>query len=686
MKFLDKFRKRLEEKAVQYISSYHYGMPKWSTQKDEEYITEAFNKIIWVYACVDKIATCVSSVPFTLYRMRNGNKIEIEQHPILDLVNCKASPYQTSTDFFEMWATYLAIQGKFYAVMNNTNIPTQLEYLYPHKVKVIPNKQDIVQGFEYDINGETTRYKAEEILWDKFNDPLSFYEGLSPIRAMARTIDTENSTINWNKNSMDNNAVPAGIIQVTNPSPELQQRLKSEWIKRYSGSGNAKVPLVLDSEKASYQSLGFSPIDMDFINQRKLSRIEICAGFGVPSQIVGDPEGQTYANYAEAIKSFWENTVIPKYLDKIVESLNLNIVAKYAGNLKLEANLDGIEALHESIDAISTRTTELWQKGLITRNEGRYALGYEEKKGEDIFIDAVKARQFASLTNTEPEKEQEDEGEEEPKKDDVKKKALNMNKDQIVQYWKRFENEREQFYRLGIRDLKNFFKSQKDRINNIIAIDEKDLTKKATAIVDEDKKKLQKLLINLFIKTMTFFGEKTERELFTRKSIDNIEKKFDVFDDELTKWIVANVAEDVTRINRTTKDQIKNIVLLGQEQGSSIQEISESIDKLYLEQIIPNRSETIARTEVISSSNQASLSSAQQTGLPIRKIWIPTQDDRTRDTHAEMINHPPIELDENFMVGDSEMQAPADPNGEAKERVNCRCSLGYVSAEGEEIE
>jgi len=174
--FLDFFKKAKTDYPT-WLNASTYGNPKWSTQKDEDYLRHAYNRVVWVYACVSTIAGNVSSVPWELWRIgkgRNTDDRQVFDHPILDLINNRVSPQMSSKDFFDLWATYLATQGKFYATMNNPVIPTQLYPLYGHKVKPIPSKEKFVSGFEYQTSNDTTTYRDKDVIWSKFNDPLDF--------------------------------------------------------------------------------------------------------------------------------------------------------------------------------------------------------------------------------------------------------------------------------------------------------------------------------------------------------------------------------------------------------------------------------------------------------------------------------------------------------------------------------
>lgn len=390
---------RLKFKSVQYLYNMSYGSPKWSLRNDEQYIKEGQQKLLWVYACVSMISSAVSNTKWCLYKKENGDSEEIEEHPILNLVNKQINPNMTSRDFFDLWSTYLALNGKFFAVFDSPINPNTIEVLLPFFCKPIPDLENFISSINYNIGGNDTNYSRNLVLWSKFNDPLDLYEGLSPIKAMARTIDTENSAIDWNKNSLDNSGVPAGILSMLNPTEGQINAAREKWAANYSGKNNVRTPLILDSEKANYQSFGINQVEMDFILQRKINRIEICAGFGVPGQIVGDPEGQTYSNYKEAMGAFWKNTVIPKYLNHIKSILNLYLLPKFtdSNNMCLEYDLDDIDVLQEDTSIKTNNIINLWTNDVITLNETRQALKWGDIDDDVINGNVLKSQLSYSM-------------------------------------------------------------------------------------------------------------------------------------------------------------------------------------------------------------------------------------------------------------------------------------------------
>jgi hypothetical protein len=59
------------------------------------------------------------------------------------------------------------------------------------------------------------------------------------------------------------------------------------------------------------------------------------------------------------------------------------------------------------------------------------------------------------------------------------------------------------------------------------------------------------------------------------------------------------------------------------------------------------------------------------------KYWIATYDSRTRDTHLVIEQQNPLDIDDDFKVGEYDMSQPGDPKGGAEEIINCRCTIAF---------
>jgi HK97 family phage portal protein len=60
-----------------------------------------------------------------------------------------------------------------------------------------------------------------------------------------------------------------------------------------------------------WKPLSLSPKDMDFSEAKSAAAREIALAFGVPPLLLGLPGDNTRANFEEANRAFWRQTVIP---------------------------------------------------------------------------------------------------------------------------------------------------------------------------------------------------------------------------------------------------------------------------------------------------------------------------------------------------------------------------------------
>ena len=270
---------------------------------------------------------------------------------------------------------------------------------------------------------------------------------------------------------------------------------------------------------------------------------------------------------------------------------------------------------------------------------------------------------------------------------DKQKKSVDMTIDDQKAYWKKIDNQREKLVVKTQKELKRFFNEQNNKIQKRLKNANKiNIEQVCNQVVEATSKDIRNILIAMNRVAIDEFGSETYNDYHDKKMMI---KKFEPYNDNLLYWITVNVGNAVSYIDDTTKVEIKNIIVDAIDQGWGVgnedtpNTIAYAIGQLYLDQIIPNRSETIARTEVMTASNKGSLEGAQQSGADLLKFWIPTYDGDTRDSHMETGSHPAIALDAMFDVGDSKGEFPADARLSAKERINCRCAVGYERARTE---
>lgn len=209
------------------------------------------------------------------------------------------------------------------------------------------------------------------------------------------------------------------------------------------------------------------------------------------------------------------------------------------------------------------------------------------------------------------------------------------------------------------------------------------------AIKAIDQKGMQKLLTGIYVEVMDHFGsglmdqfkKDAGNHMETKAPLIALEKIFNVFDKAVQKFISTTVAKKVVGITQTTEKKLRSLIKKSEAAGESIEQIAAKIDTLYLDQIIPNRSEVIARTEVIGASNAGNAYAADQTGLNLEKSWLSTRDERTRESH-DTVDGQKKPKHEHYDVGKAKLMFPGDPEGPAEEVIQCRCTETYKVIKG----
>ena len=665
---------------------------------------EGFEQNVWVYRCVMQRAKSVSTVPWLLYqRMPNGELKEIEDHPLLDLIK-KPNYMQSGQEFIEAYTAYRLLSGNGYMTKAGpkTGPPKELWLLRPDKVQIVPHEREFIAGYRYGTEKEYQEYKRDQVIHMKNFSALDDYYGLSPISVAGRAIDTDNAGADWNASLLQNDARPSGALLTKELLTDEQfDRVEDQFERKFSGTNNAGRPLVLEGD-VEWIQFGMSAKDMDFIQGRKMTLKEIAAAFQVPPELIGDTDSKTYSNYKEARYAFYMETVLPD-LEALKNKLNAELVPAFGENLYLQYNKDEIEAIKENTDAIFTRTKEAFMSDLIMKNEAREAIGYSPIDDGDIFYSEIMSskQQIEQPQEPEPEPDEPEEEPDEPEDGDewpdesgekglftdggLEVKALNIEAaEERAAYFKAFDERREPYYKPAKKKISAHFEKERKAI--LKAYKETGTTYAVQEAIDKGKSGLIKSMTEIYVNVIRSFGnavfDQIQRDakaqgirLETKAEMDE-EPYFEVFDNAIQMYITETVAEKVVNINIYTMQRLKDLISVSMAEGESIDQIATKIDRLYLDQIINNRSEVIARTEVIGASNYGSQAAARQTGLNLVKSWLATPDSRTRKSHREA-DKQRRELEELYSVGGDKLRFPGDPRGEPENVIQCRCTETY---------
>jgi SPP1 gp7 family putative phage head morphogenesis protein len=212
---------------------------------------------------------------------------------------------------------------------------------------------------------------------------------------------------------------------------------------------------------------------------------------------------------------------------------------------------------------------------------------------------------------------------------------------------------------------------------------------------EEKKKSIEKILLDADRQAAKIINEKS-LDVFAESanwSAYEIEKElggavnFGLYNTRTVSKLIEEQPELLPRrvINGVKADawnakKIANAISQGIIQGEGIPEISKRIARDT--GISAGKSSTLyARTAMTGAQNagrQERMLETEEQGIEVKKMWIATLDDRTRDAHSEMDGQT-VDVDAPFHSREfGDIMFPGDPSAEPGNLYNCRCAMKHV--------
>jgi HK97 family phage portal protein len=640
---------------------------------DYETLANAYIVNPWVHACVKRQAEVISGIPIKVYReSKDGEKEELIDHTLVDLLwnpgrfsgGTEGFLYNTVADF--------RLNGEFFWFCDNGTkgesiYPATLQELRLYKssqMTPIPDKLDIISGYEYRYGGESITLDPEFIVHAKEYNPKDVYRGLPPLQVARNPVLLHYYMTRYNQLFFKNGANVGNVLSTDLPlKQEQQDALIAAWDKQHQGLEKSHKTAVM-SHGLKPHSMGTSHKDAQFTELETLTRQEVLAIFMMPHVLVGLSESVNYANAREQVRIFFKYTVKP--ICRFIQgAINTQLIPVWYGTeegLYVQFDFSDEEALQTDALTQAKERQIYVSSGIMTANEVRRELSLEDHedgdglKGGGGFPTGLlnKPRSFIKATVAPTRIDQwkardRDFIESERKLDKIIAEFF-------IEQGKRVARKLEAVGLLaGVmpQDLRISFVSTVRQIEPSKLFEIFDLESENDEIV----KALMPIILDII-------------EQVGGGAIDSVGSAIE-FNIENPRVIAFLKRKEllIRNINNVTADVIRDILVDANIEGVSVTETASRIRDTF-EEFSRVRAQTIARTEAVSANNAAALEGYFQSGVVTKKEWLSAKDDRVRDSH-EAIDGSQVPIDEPFNNG---LMSPG-VDGPPEEVINCRCTL-----------
>lgn len=672
-------------------------LSSWDGATTAESLVKRYGQVGWVFACAALISSRVGAVTWGAHRGTLGGESEpLDGHPALDLLNAP-NPFMSRMELLELSQVYFDLAGEFFwNIVTPGAEPAELWPINPSNMQHVPDRAEWLGGWVHEIGRNRTLLGVDQVLHQRRPSPTNQYRGQSIIEAIAIDADSDRNVARWTANFFRNSAQPGGVIEVDDELTDAEYtRLREQWESRHQGQGNAHRVALLEGG-AKYKPNEVHLRNLQVADLRNMNEKIILAAFNVSPANLGIVDDVNRANAEAAAYQLAINVIEPR-LVRIRESVNRQLVPRFPGSEGTFLNFispvpaDRQQGIDMHING--------WNAGLTRRNTALTGLGLPAEvgaEGEEFKIAAspmpgafgasmmIPIASVAPAQHTPPaylEARDPDFQGPQARSSEPVTYAVTRTPDPDEQIWKEFVDALTPRERAMTEWLREEFAAQeRDTVRALRAQTERTYSRMSLDVIA--KVEVEDVFDETrWIESAIGGGEAHVEGALTAQAAAFAAQygfAFDTESDEVLEWIGSRLQKFSKGISSTTRNHIQVVLRDGQRLGESIPDLTKRVQGVF-EDASKRRATMIARTEIVSASNQGKLESAVQSEVVEAKVWFAALDERVRDTHREAHGQQ-VGLRELFQVGADFMQTPGGGNL-AGENINCRCTWQEVLAD-----
>jgi HK97 family phage portal protein len=620
---------------------------------------------VWVRKAIKVIADNLCSLPLTV--KRDGE--EVAEHAIARLLT-DVNDQMSSADVWQQWCVDMMLGGEegWELVRDGRGNYVEIWPRQPHTINVTPDpkRKRYYQVAYYSIDDGLGAFNLppEEFVHFKFYNPSNPWRGIAPISAVRTGILIDVYAQAWSKLFFQKSARPDYAL-IAPQGITKSERLEYEKMlaAKFGGMENAHKPVVLEQGVTDIKFLDFRPRDLEWIEQRKISREEVGAIFGVPDEIMGWGR-DTYENFDTAHWVLWMLTILPL---AAFRDTHLTEYFRRLGALKpdeqIVTNTSQVGALKKDLKSKIEMLDLLARWGYPVNVASSFlGIGLPQIDGGDTGYLPLSLVPVTSSGNAKAAKWHES------RERKTARKAVEYDSDEHRKLWDVFVKRTDPWERkLG------------DKVADLMRAQEREVlarlhkTRKETArdVADDpfDRAAWERRYRDEVKPILRDMVKDAGQAALDDLAID---MAFDVLAPEVVEFLKQRGQRFAKRVNETTWQQLKDSLREGLKNGESIPDLAKRVEEVMGARI-RSSGEVIARTEVIGASNGGTLEAWKQSEVVATKTWLAALDNRTRDSHIEAHGQT-VALDENFEVGSGRGPAPGQI-GLPEEDIQCRCAM-----------
>lgn len=355
-------------------------------------------QISTVWACIDRRATMVASLPIHVYDQRGGEKILARTSRLYALLHDSPNSRMTPFEFWRAMMMNYDLRGNAYARLDKDGAG-EVVAMWPMPADQV--KTDVLDDgsmiYTYRLGNNVMVLAAESVLHLK--NLGNGTTGMAKLEFMRATTDEAAKAQESASKIFGNGGKPTGVLMMDKVlNPEQRARLAVTFAGMAVG-GMGRVHLLEGDMK--YQQLSLSPVEQQLLETRRYGVEEICRWFDVPPVLVHNANVTAWGTGIELIVQGFYTTAIRPTVINIEQALRKRVMtARQRASMALEYSLDAL--LRGNPKDRAEINAKNVQNGIATRAEVRQLEGWPYMAGTDVLTAQVNLAPLDMLGKIKP--------------------------------------------------------------------------------------------------------------------------------------------------------------------------------------------------------------------------------------------------------------------------------------------
>lgn len=321
-----------------------------------------------VWACIERRATTIASLPFFAYQqLANGQKELARLSRLYALLHESPNARMTPFEFWRAMMMNHDLRGNAYARIDR-DASGEAYALWPMPADQVETHvlDDGAMVYLYRIDGDIAVLAEQNVLHLK--NLGNGTVGLAKLEFMRATTDEAAKAQTSASKMFGNGGKPTGVLMVDSVLKKEQREQVQERFAEMAVGGTSRLYVLEANMK--YQQLSLSPEDQQVLQTRQFTVEEICRWFDVPPVLVHHSNVTTWGSGIEQIVDGFYKLTIRPMLVSIEQAVRKRVMTpRQRATMGVEFNLDAL--LRGSMKDRMEVYAKAVQNGLKTRNECR---------------------------------------------------------------------------------------------------------------------------------------------------------------------------------------------------------------------------------------------------------------------------------------------------------------------------